>query len=169
MENKTDFRIKAKIIRKSLDMTKISRIICEKIKDLDIYKSANNILIFYPLNDEINLLPLLEDNKNFYLPRINEDKLDICPYKKGDNLKESKFKTQEPLTQNISPDKLDLIILPALAADKDNYRLGYGKGFYDRFLEATNAYTILPMPKSLVFDKIPTEKHDKKVNLIITE
>lgn len=169
MDNKTDLRIKAKNIRKTLDIDKISKILCKKIRILDTYKKAKNVLIFYPLNYEINLLELLSDNKNFFLPRINGESLEICPYKKGDILKESSFKTKEPVTKAENPNILDLIILPALASDKKNYRLGYGKGYYDRLLSKTTAKTILPIAKELVFENLPVESHDKQVDIVITD
>lgn len=169
MDNKIDFRIKAKNIRKTLDIENISKIICKKIRLFDIYKKANNVLIFYPLKYEINILELLSDNKNFFLPKINGNNLEICSYKNGDILKESSIKTKEPLTSPENTDILDLIILPALAVDKYNYRLGYGKGYYDRLLCTTNAKTILPISKELIFDKLPIESHDKPVDIVITD
>ena len=66
---KKELRITAKEIRKSLDIATVSKNIVAKILELDIYKSAKNVMIFYPLKDEIDLLKLAEDNdKNFYLP-----------------------------------------------------------------------------------------------------
>lgn len=167
MDNKTDFRLKAKTIRKGLEMQKISLELCKKIKLCEEYKSSINVLIFYPLENEVNLLPLLDDNKNFYLPRINGENLEICSYKIGDELKLSEFKTKEPVLNSVKPDILDLIILPALAADKKNYRLGYGKGYYDRLLSCTKAVTILPIARELVFEQIPIEKHDKPVDILL--
>ncbi len=168
MDNKTDFRTKAKKIRKTLDINEISKNLQEKIRLSETYKIAKNVLIFYPLEYEINLLPLISDNKNFYLPRISGDNLEICSYKPDDELTTSIFKTKEPKTPAENAEILDLIILPALATDKNNYRLGYGKGYFDRLLAKTNATTILPIPKELVFEKIPTESHDIPVDIVIT-
>lgn len=168
MDNKTEVRLKAKNIRKNLDIENISHKLCQKIKTLEEYKNSNHVLLFYPLENEINLLELINEDKNFYLPRINGENLEICHYKNGDELILSEFKTKEPTTKNISPEKLDLIILPALAADNNNNRLGYGKGYYDRLLTKTTAVTILPLPKELVFQKLPVENHDKAVNILIT-
>ena len=66
MDSKIDLRIRAKSIRKNLDMQSISASAAAKIRQLDFYKSAENILIFYPMKNEINLLELLNDDKNFY-------------------------------------------------------------------------------------------------------
>ena len=167
MDNKTDFRLRAKTIRKGLDMQKISLALCEKIRFCDVYKSAINVLVFYPLENEVNVLPLLGDDKQFYLPRISGENLEICPYKAGDELILSKFKTKEPVLNAVESNILDLIILPALAADKKKYRLGYGKGYYDRLLSYTNAVTVLPIAKELVFEQIPVEKHDKPCDILI--
>ncbi|MBR2526366.1 5-formyltetrahydrofolate cyclo-ligase, partial [bacterium] len=87
----------------------------------------------------------------------------------GDTLNESPFKTKEPQTKPENPDIIDLIILPALAADKNNFRLGYGKGYYDRLLSKTTAKTILPIAKELVFENLPVESHDKQVDIVITD
>ena len=46
-------------------------------------------MIFYPLKNEVNLLELLDDNKEFYLPKVKENNIEVCPYKKGDFLKTS--------------------------------------------------------------------------------
>ncbi len=167
MDSKTELRIKAKNIRKTLDIKNISHKLCEKIKALDEYKNAKNVLIFYPLEYEVNLLELINNEKNFYLPKIKDETLEICPYKHGDMLKLNQFRIQEPITKSVSSDNMDLIILPALAADKNNNRLGYGKGYYDRLLKNTKATTILPLPKVLIFEQIPTEEHDKTVDILL--
>lgn len=167
MLNKADLRIKAKNIRKILDVKLISKIACEKISNLKEFQQAKNVMIFYPLEFEINLLSLISEDKNFYLPRINGENLEVCPYQKGDTLNLSKFKTQEPLTKAISPNTLDLIIVPALMVDKNNYRLGYGKGFYDRLISQTSAKTVLLIAKELLVENLPTEPHDKKIDIVI--
>lgn len=168
MDNKTELRLIAKNIRKGLDIKNISHKLCTKIKNLEEYKNSNHILLFYPLEYEVNLLELINNEKKFYLPRINGNYLEICPYQNGDNLKLSKFQTKEPTTKPVNAKIIDLILLPALACDKKNNRLGYGKGYYDRLLTTTNAKTVLPISKALVFEQIPAEIHDKTVDIILT-
>ena len=169
MEKKTSQRLKAKEIRNNLDIDNISNILTTKIRNLDIYKQAQNIMLFYPLKSEINLLGLLDDNKNFFLPRMNGQTLECCPYKKNDRLKTVKFNIKEPETECIECPNLDLVIVPALAVDKKGNRLGYGGGFYDRFLSKINSKTLVSLPKELVFDNVPSEKFDIKIDYIITD
>ena len=172
MIEKKELRKKAKAIRSSLDIKTISEKIVENIFNLSSYKDANHVMIFYPIGHEVNLLGLLkDDNKNFYLPRVQGERLRVCPYKSGDELTISKFKTEEPTTGPINPDILDIIFVPALMVDKHNHRLGYGGGFYDKFLSknAQNAIKIVAIPSALLVDKLPSESFDAKIDITICE
>lgn len=143
-------------------------VLIEKLIETEEYKLAKNIMIFYPLKDEVNLLPILKDKtKNFYLPKIDGKNLLCCPYLEGDELCESCFKTKEPKASNaINP---DMVIVPALAVDKNNYRLGYGGGFYDRFLAHQNCKTIVCIPHQLVVETVYPEEFDVPVDKVITD
>ena len=132
------------------------------------YKQAKNIMIFYPMENEVNLLELLNDSsKTFFLPKIDGKNLLCCEYKNGDELCESCFKTLEPLTKSVNKNQIDLVIVPALCCDKSNYRLGYGGGFYDRFLEDFKGKTIVCLPKELVVENIYPEEFDIPVDLVV--
>ena len=168
MNNKQQLRRWAKEERKKLDILKISSKLVKKLKETDEYRQAKNIMIFYPLKDEINLLGLLEgSDKNFYLPKIGGENLLCCPFGKNTELCESCFKTKEPTTNPVRKNLIDLVIVPALAVDKNNYRLGYGGGFYDRFLSGVNAIKIVCIPKEFLVETVFSEKHDIKIDKII--
>ncbi|MDD3437489.1 MAG: 5-formyltetrahydrofolate cyclo-ligase [Candidatus Gastranaerophilales bacterium] len=171
MFTKNELREKAKQIRSLLEIEKISENIIRNVKETEIYQAAKHIMIFYPMEDEINLLGLLDDDKNFYLPRVEGKELVVCPYKKGDELKFSSFKTQEPTSQPVNPNILEIIFVPALMADKNFHRLGYGKGFYDRFLSknAQKAIRIVPIASLLVRDSIPSDEFDAQFDIILDE
>lgn len=168
MQKKTELRKTAKELRQNLDIKAISHKICEKIRALEEFKNAQNVMIFYPLKDEIDLLELLDEEKNFFLPRMTGLNLNVCPYKKGDKLEVKQFGVKEPKTHPVAPKLMDLMIVPALMVDSKNYRLGYGKGFYDRLITKTNAKTVVGLPKELFIEELPTEAHDKAVDIVIT-
>lgn len=169
MDNKTDLRIWAKSIRKTLAISDISAIIAYKIRQNPLYKNAKNVLIFYPTKYELNLLTLLDDDKNFYLPKVNGENIFVCPFKKGDLLMISNFNINEPCSQPVEADILDLVIVPALAADKKSFRLGYGGGFFDRFLSKHKINSIVPIAKELLVDKLPVDVFDIPVDLVISD
>lgn len=166
---KQQLREWAKEERKKLNIKDLSQSLVKKLQLLEEYKQAHNIMIYYPLKGEIDLLKLLEDKtKKFYLPKIRGKDLLCCPYSCGDELCNSCFNTKEPLTEPVNKDLIDLVIVPALAVDKNNYRLGYGGGFYDRFLDNTNILKIICIPKKFVIESIFPEKHDIKIDKVLS-
>lgn len=166
MFSKAELRIKAKNLRKTLNTSDLSEKFCAQIRQMDVYIKSENVLIFYPMRYEINILELLKDNKNFYLPKVCENELLVCPY--CDRLEKSELNICEPCSNPVSAEIIELAILPALMADKDGYRLGYGGGFYDRFLSAnSHIKTIVPIAKELFVDKLPRDKFDVKTDWII--
>ena len=167
--SKQELRKWAKEERKKLNLQELSETLVLRLQATQEYKQAKNIMLFYPLNNEINLLKLLKDStKSFYLPKIDGDNLLCCPYNESDELCFSCFKTKEPITKPCSKNLLDLIIVPALAVDKNNYRLGYGGGYYDRFLTDIKATKIVCIPKELIVENVYSEGHDIKIDLIIS-
>lgn len=175
MNDKNELRKKAREIRNSLDMQNISESIVRNILQLEEYQKATNVMIFYPLKHEVNLLGLMEDEsaiqKTFYLPRVEYKNLIVCPYKIGDKLTVSQFMTKEPLTVPVDRKKMDIIFVPALMVDSNFNRLGYGGGFYDRFLSSRRARgtKIAAIPSALITDNLPSEAFDIKMDLIVCE
>lgn len=169
MKEKSHLRTKFKNLRKSLDISKVSTAICANIRDFEPYAAAKNVMIFYPTRFEINLLPLLEDGKSFYFPRVEGEMLSVCPYSAGVEFKKSSFNINEPCSTPVSAEVLDIVFVPALAADVNGYRLGYGGGFYDRFLPlCKNAVSVIPIYDGFVVDSLPVERFDRRVDYIIT-
>lgn len=166
MKSKDELRVWAKEVRKKYSFC--GEKFVEKLIKLKEYQHAKHIMFFYPMSDELNLLLLLNDKtKYFYLPRIEENNIVPCPYKKGDALNISKFKTREPISQAVDKSILDIVIIPALCCDKNNCRLGYGGGFYDRFLVDFKGLKIVCIPKELMVSTIFPENHDIPIDLII--
>ena len=151
-------------------MESLSKKLTQKLTLLEEYKSAKNIMIFYPLKDEVDLLPLMKDKtKNFYLPKIEGENLVCCSFKEGEETCLSCFKTCEPKSKPCDKSLIDMVIVPALAVDKNGYRLGYGKGFYDRFLKDFSGIKAVCIPSELIVDDVFHEEHDVKTDMIITE
>lgn len=169
MDKKTDLRIWAKGLRKNLDVSTKSLVIVKNIRNLECYKMAKHVMIFYPKKYEVNLLALLDDDKEFYLPRVSGENLLVCPYKKDDEISISDFNICEPCSNPVDASCLDLILAPALVVDKNNYRLGYGGGFYDRLLSKNTVKSIVPIPKDFVVECLPIEETDIPVDIVVTD
>lgn len=169
MNNKTVLRINAKELRKTLDMKSVSENLVQKIREHEVYKHSKHVMLFYPTKYEVNLLNLLEDDKKFYFPRVKETDLLVCPYDKSVRLEKSDFNILEPCSNPVRAKVLDLIVVPALMVDKEGYRLGYGGGFYDRFLSALEDKipTMCPIPKELFTEQLPHDCYDIAVDITV--
>lgn len=167
---KSLLRQKAKIIRNSLDSAKMSSLCVKLISTWDKFQNAKNIMIYCPINNEIDLMALTQcQDKKFYLPKIENNKICIAQYK--GELACGMYNIKEPCNQSIqNTDILDLIFIPALQADKWGYRIGYGKGYYDRFLKSVNskATTAVLVYEELFCEDVPIEAHDEKADFVIT-
>lgn len=167
--DKNQLRKYMQIIWKTINTKDYSEKIIKNIKLFPQYQNAKNVMIYYPMKNELDLRPLLEDDKNFYLPKIIDNEIYACPYKQNDELVLSEYKTQEPLTEPISRNMLDVVIVPGICADFGKNRIGHGQGFYDRFLSTSRAFSIFALPECCIINNIPTEDYDQKVHFLITE
>lgn len=173
MISKIDLRKNLIQKRKTLETKVLSDLICKKIEGLNLYQSAKNIFAYYPKSFEVDVTPLFEDeSKKWFLPKVKGENLIFCEYKFGNELVEGEFGVYEPtgMMTDIVP---DLIIVPALSVDKNNYRLGYGKGYYDRFLnklfeKGECPPTLVPIFSDLIVENLPKEPHDKKIDIVVT-
>jgi 5-formyltetrahydrofolate cyclo-ligase len=157
---KNQDKINSDLVRNSL-INKISRL----LKELKI----QTVGLYYPLKYEINLLEItnLLPEIRFFLPKVITDEIKYCSYKSNDELVLGDFKTYEPINNNFY--KPELIIIPGLAFSNDGYRLGYGKGHFDRYLNNNrNILTVGICLKEQLIDNFPVESHDHKLNFVIS-
>ena len=133
--------------------------------------------MYYPFNYEINVLKLLENNylkkNSILLPIVEKNNfMSFFTWKKNEVLSVNKFGLLEPI-KSISKIP-DIILIPVLAFDDDKYRLGYGKGFYDRYLNKylkkfKNILTVGVAFSFQKYHKLPKDKNDVKLDYILTE
>ena len=148
-----------------------------KLIQSNFKKQLFKIALYYPSNYELNVLKLFEFKKiliqDTLLPVIDKNNLmTFFPWKKNDILFVNKFGILEPAkTQAKVP---DVILVPILAFDENKYRLGYGKGFYDRYLnkylkQFNNILTVGVAFSFQKYNKLPINQNDVKLDFIITE
>lgn len=177
MKNKKTLREYYKNIRKKLDLTALSDDIVQNILEFKLFKESTNILAFFPLKSEVQIQKLFQfKEKNWFLPKIEGSDLSICEFNSYDDLVCSEFLIKEPCSNKIDDLKLiDLIITPCLGADLYGYRLGWGKGYYDRFFEKLDKNNLNPVKILPVFDECIEEKFicmdefDKKCDYLISQ
>lgn len=162
---------RAEVFEKSL-------LICQKVLDLSEFKDSQVVHCYSSIReanevDTTNILNyVIGSSKQLLLPKIvGKGRLSHHPVDSLTELKVNKWGVAEPsLTVEADISKIDLVIVPMVAGDSKRNRLGYGKGFYDRFLSEINATTIgLLFDAQLSEKTLPVETYDIKLDKLITE
>lgn len=162
-KSKLELRLEAKATLESLRLSARLEAASERalieLAKLEIFQSAQKILFYEALLDELNLNKLKEiyKNKEYLIPQFAHSKavpsegfIEIC-------------------------NSVDLVIVPGLAYDRSGYRLGRGGGYYDRLIAALKKNTQKPetfflgiIVKELLFNKLPHEEHDMPVDFVLS-
>lgn len=157
-----------------------SQKICQNLSNFSLYKQAKTILTYISFRQEPDLQYLLtlatksDQSKKWGLPRCQGEILTWHEWHIDDQLMKNHYGILEPAvnTAIILPEQVDLILVPAIACDRDKYRLGYGGGFYDRL------FTLPAWQKQprigIVFDfayidHVPKDEWDMPLSAICTE
>ena len=179
--SKTGLRKQALAIRKQLPLDQVSQQIVQQIASWSVFQKSKTILFYYPLPFEVSLLSLAGrfSEKQWYLPKMEGEKgLRFYRYHPGDKLSLGAYQVQEPIgTEPIalaSGKDSCLVMVPGLLFDRQGHRLGYGKGYYDRFLNSLqqqniNHTSLGVVASHLWIEALPADDHDIAVNAIVTE
>ena len=162
--------------RKELPDTEViekSLKIVEKIFFHPIFLKSEVVYCYKSIQNEVNMdhiiNKLLKDNKQVALPRIDHNQMNFFMINTKEDLEKGYFGIYEPKDYCKKADLPDLVLVPGVAFTPDGYRLGYGGGFYDRFLSEINTYSIGIGYAFQIINSLPIEEHDKKLNEIITD
>lgn len=152
-----------------------SSLLCERICANFPLEKLEVIAFYYPFNHEVDLRPIMEElfkqNKKVVLPKVlSKTTMAFFPIADLTDVERSRFGVLEPRTMDsVDPNTIDLMFIPGVAFSKDCYRLGYGAGFYDRFLVDRDIQTVGVAYDFQVDDRFPIDPHDVPLNFVITE
>lgn len=159
------------LTKKTID-TK-SRLILTNLTNLGIFNNSKNINCYISKDSEVNthdLIKLIIQNKGKVIVPYIDKEMDSAELSDFNKLINGKFGILEPKEKKaFNKDMLDLIIIPGVVFDKRGNRIGRGKGYYDRFLKGANAKKIALAYDLQLFENIPADSHDIKMDYIITE
>ena len=175
MDSKKSLRQFAKNERlKITNKEEKEKVILRKLLNHKRIIESNNILVYISMKNEVSTNKLIEEllklNKNIYVPKIINSEMNFYKFNSFEELKLGKYNILEP-TSNIEfiNDSNSVIIVPGLLFDKSNNRLGYGGGYYDKYLENKNIYKIGICFSTFIVDKIIVDDYDIKMDEVITE
>lgn len=140
------------------------------------YRHSNEILLYASMNSEIDTWKLFETaikaGKRVAFPRTFEDntmKYYYCNSKEDMELRENGIYEPKEGTEEYIPSTQSICIVPAVVFDKEGFRIGYGKGFYDRFLSTFPGVKVGLVYSNMILPKVPRGRFDKHVDIIISE
>ena len=189
MQNATEMKkddIRKELLRRLRDQDpslreERSRKIQEKLLSSEEFQVSKTVMTYVSLPQEVNTEEInkkaQEQGKRMVVPYIGPNSRDITAveFTSIENLEKGPFGIYQPAAATVKEmplAEIDLIVIPAIAYDKNNMRLGRGKGFYDRFLSLEDLYskpTIGLAFNFQVIDYIPSDPHDVPVSRVLTD
>jgi len=158
----------------SHDFMKIaSEKIKKRIKKINAFMDAQKIGVYYPIGSEILtqdiIQELISNGKDVFLPKVMGDNMEFRKIVDFSSLEKGSFDIMEPKDDCQIDNDLEVVLVPTVGISPIGVRLGYGHGFYDRFLAKHKSVTISLTFEKQIVKKIPKSEHDIVIDWIITE
>ena len=176
-------KVREEIVKKRNNLSseikkEYDELIFKQLIESNIYKKAKKIFTYVSFGSEIDTIKFinhaLNDNKKIYIPKTDKSKKEMVAIRINslDNMSVDKWGILEPkaVDKNKIEKNFDLILMPGLAFDRNGNRIGYGGGYYDKYLsqiKETSNKIVLAYDFQIV-NNIENEPHDIKANYIIT-
>ena len=153
-----------------------SQQIRQRVEELNPMQEAQNIMAFASINNEVDLMPLMEkwrqQGRTILLPRVEaQGKLVAVEWTGWEDIQAGPFGIREPLGKAFDPRLIEAVLVPGLVFDYKGYRIGYGKGNYDRFLPhlSDSAFICGVCYEFQVVENIFPHQHDIPMHWIVTD
>lgn len=177
MERKQQIRAELKQKRDLLtkeQVTEASQRICEKLLCYIQKEQPEVVYFYYPLGKEVNLLPLaeelLKEGRKIAFPRTSGETMEFYPVTSLTDFVEGNFHIMEPKGKVPLAEEEPLILVPGLGFDRKGNRMGYGKGFYDRyFARFPSCRKIGASYWSQIVEELPCGEYDVAMDEVVTE
>lgn len=149
--------------------------IMDKVATLPEFKNARTVLLYWSMDDEVfshDFVQRWYERKCLLLPCVDGDNLLLRQYTGSESMQPGpQFGIPEPVGPVYeSLDKIEMIVVPGVAFDRQRNRMGRGRGFYDRLLKSTpNAVKVGVAFDFQIFDSIPVEVFDVPMDVVVTE
>ena len=172
MKNKDSLRADMKMRRNLLSDSAKEIAQEEGLKNLDVLlKDKRAVMLYMSFRSEIGTLDIIKSlincGKRIYLPKVTGE--NIVPVLYTGDFSKGAFGVEEPIGDEADEKDIEAVVVPGLAFDPFGQRLGYGKGFYDRFLKNLNALKIGYCYDFQVVEKIDADEWDEPLDYVVTD
>lgn len=149
--------------------------VCLHLRSDQRFARARTIHSFWPMAErgEVDIRPVLRsiqhEGRTLWLPIVHEHTLVHAPFESEASLRRAPFGQLEPAGERFSTVEPEVILVPALAVDAHGNRIGYGGGFYDRFLAHVSALRVGVVYSAQILPVVPADAHDIRLHALISE
>lgn len=174
--DKTELRRRIREQKRAMTEQQIvsaSQRLAELFTASELYKRADTIYGYLPYNQEVRTIPMLEqamrDGKRVAVPKVYDDEMKFIYIEDLSLVEKGYAGIPEPVTDGpVAQDKTALVLMPGLAFDPQGHRIGYGGGFYDKFLEREPEHPTIALCYDFqMLPALQTEEHDIPVDCVL--
>ena len=176
-QEKQQFRAVRKAARARLSQNQVQKAsleIAAKVQVCSWFRQAEWVYFYYPLGKEVNLLPLaqqaLERGMQIAFPRVEGNEMGFYQVSSLADFREGSFHVMEPTGKHAIQEKSPLVFVPGVGFDLHGTRMGYGKGYYDRyFSRCPHCHKIGIAHSVQLVEQLPKDPFDVPMDAIVTE
>lgn len=177
MALKREIRKQYKNLREQMSGEKVIKLsgqICRNLLESDLFFEAQYIYAYYPLGNEADIRPVIEaawkDGKRVAFPKVFGDTMRFFEIKNFYQLSPGTFGVMEPEESCPVDWESPLVLTPGVAFDRSGNRMGFGKGYYDRYFGDRPEAVMLGVAYELqIAEKIPVSRYDRTLHGVVTE
>ena len=176
---KSELRIFYKNIRNSIDEQKLlckSNAVFNNLTNMDIIKDSKTFFVYNSYNREVSTKKiiefLLDNDKTVLIPKCNKETetMVAVEYTYDTKLENGNYGINEPINDDVFLENIDVVIVPGIAFDIFGNRIGYGKGYYDKFLENKDICKIaLSYEETISHSMLPHDSGDIVMDYIVSD
>ena len=172
--SKAQWRQWAQEVRRELPVAELSAQLVRQLRGWETYQNAHHVLSYMVFGDELDLRALSNDDKTFYVTRTwKKPSLRLTVHRLDAGLERHPFGYWQPPAdaEPVAPNRLDLVLVPGLCFNEGGVRIGYGAGYYDRFLSSLHPEVprVGITVEALVVPRLPRQEHDSLMTQLATE
>lgn len=152
--------------------SKYSKAIWQRVEQTEVFQNAKHVACYAHFRSEVQTLQFFENypDKHFYLPRTKGKEMEFLLYCKDDTFQVDDYGIMIVTGDKIiAPEKLDLILAPGLGFTQEGGRIGYGAGYYDRYLKKTSCPALGLAFEEQILEELPLDPWDHLLQAVITE
>lgn len=153
---------------------KRDRAVCRRIENMLAFKSADEFFTYMAYKGEVDTFPLVKKyfgRKTIVIPKVQARKMELFVISDPHHFEVGEFGILEPKLSKSADElkKIDIAFVPGIAFDLTGHRIGFGGGYFDRFLKEFDGVSIGLAYEFQIVDKVPARAYDVPVHYIVTE